>query len=503
MINIQQRNSKDGYRFKIVRLLAEGGLGSVYVAQDKELGREVAVKTVKEPYANDAPSRKRFLLEGEITGLLEHPGIGPVYSMGHDAADRPYYAMRLVKGETLGESIRRFHLKNKPGSNPSPWESLTFRELLGRFIAVCNTVAYAHSRGVIHRDLKPDNVLLGPYGETLVADWGLAKVLGRNGVEHAGSSPSSDNIGEPALCPQAAGMAPTAGGGTPQYMSPEQADGGEIGASSDVYCLGTILYRILVGRSAFENDQYNVVLERVRAGDFPRPRHVRKDLPAALEAICLKGMSLRPEDRYPSARVLALEVERWLAGEPVSAYPEPFDDRARRWVSRHRTFVYVAVASLAIAALGLSFVAYDRTQSNKVLTVANGHAKTRYGLARDAIRRFHQGVSEELLLKEPGFEKLRARLLDSAHEFYSKLATDLEARDGLDGASAIDLALTYGELAAITEEIGQKTDALDAYRRAVKLLEPENLHAPLDFDTRLTLARFRQRAGHVLVPLPD
>ena len=148
------------------------------MALDAELNREVALKQILDRHADDPDSRARFLLEAEVTGRLEHPGVVPVYGLGCDAEGRPFYAMRFVKGESLKEAIERFHAAEARGGDPRRW-NLELRQLLSRFVAVCNAIAYAHSRGVIHRDLKPANILLGPYGETLVVDWGLAKVVGR------------------------------------------------------------------------------------------------------------------------------------------------------------------------------------------------------------------------------------------------------------------------------------------------------------------------------------
>ena len=167
-----------GQRFHILRPHAKGGLGAVYVALDTELRREVALKQILGRHADDPDSRARFILEAEVTGGLEHPGIVPVYGLGYFPNGRPYYAMRLIKGDSLKEAVDRFHadlaLKDDPGRR-----SLELRNLLHRFVDVCNAVAYAHSRGVLHRDLKPANVVIGRYGETLVVDWGLAKPMGR------------------------------------------------------------------------------------------------------------------------------------------------------------------------------------------------------------------------------------------------------------------------------------------------------------------------------------
>ena len=226
-------SSVEKTRFRILRPHAAGGLGQVYVARDDQLNREVALKEIKFDFADDSSSRNRFLLEAEITGGLEHPGIVPVYGLGQYADGRPYYAMRFIRGDSLKEAIARFHtpvgqaasLPTAPRSalhTPrSSFDSLEFRKLLGRFIDVCNAIEYAHSRGVLHRDLKPGNIMLGKYGETLVVDWGLAKPKGK--------ADQHDQSDEQTLQPRSAtGSTATQMGaavGTPAYMSPEQAAG--------------------------------------------------------------------------------------------------------------------------------------------------------------------------------------------------------------------------------------------------------------------------------------
>jgi hypothetical protein len=226
------------------------------------------------------------------------------------------------------------------------------RTLLTRFVAVCNAVAYAHSRGVIHRDLKPANVMLGPYGETLVVDWGLAKVVG---PAAAAAGEAGGNLG---LSPPAEGTETQAGAalGTPAYMSPEQARGhlDQLGPASDVYSLGATLYSLLTGRPPIEGKGTAEILHNAQKGEVVPPRQVKPDVPAALDAVCRKAMAPRPEDRYATALDLAADVEHWLADEPVAAWPEPWAARARRWARRHRVWVTAGLAVLAVSLVGLT-----------------------------------------------------------------------------------------------------------------------------------------------------
>jgi eukaryotic-like serine/threonine-protein kinase len=185
--------TSDGQRFRVLRPHARGGLGAVFVALDTELHREVALKQLLDHHADDPTSRQRFLIEAEITGGLEHPGIVPVYGLGSYGDGRPYYAMRLIRGVSAKDAVQQFHADAALHADPGR-RSLELRKLLRRFLDVCNAIDYAHSRGVLHRDIKPANVILGKHGETLVVDWGLAKLLWR-------SDPGS---GERTLVPKSA-----------------------------------------------------------------------------------------------------------------------------------------------------------------------------------------------------------------------------------------------------------------------------------------------------------
>ncbi len=350
-----------GPRFTPLGLHAEGGLGRVHRARDEQLRRTVALKEIRPERADDDRVRRRFLNEAEITGQLEHPGIVPIYALELDAASRPVYAMRFIHGRPLTDAIQAHHRR------PT---ALGLRELLQRYISVCQTVAYAHAHNVIHRDLKPDNILLGEYGETLVVDWGLAKRLGPDGDAFVvgPAEPTSDaddptaGLSETILTPSptegpdGAGPLTVAGTvmGTPAYMAPEQARGEPLTPAADVYSLGAVLFSILTGKVPYRGTSAMEILRKVAAGEPP----TAAGAPRALNAIYFKAMARDPESRYTTAAELAEDVGRWLADEPVSAHREPWPARAGRWARHHRPLVASAVVAaliLAVTAVGLGW----------------------------------------------------------------------------------------------------------------------------------------------------
>jgi serine/threonine-protein kinase len=504
--------TSDGQRFRVLRPHARGGLGAVFVALDTELHREVALKQIHDDHADDAISRQRFLVEAEVTGGLEHPGIVPVYGLGTYDDGRPYYAMRFIRGDSLKETIQRFHdepaLKAEPGRR-----SLELRKLLRRFIDVCNAIDYAHSRGVLHRDIKPSNIIVGKHGETLVVDWGLAKATGR-------AEPAAE---ERTLVPSlSSGSAETLPGsvlGTPAYMSPEQARGDleHLGPQSDVYSLGATLYCILTGKPPLEGDDVGELLRMSQRGEFLRPRQHDATIDPALEAVCLNAMALSPHDRYATPRLLVEDIERWMADEPVNAWREPWKRRLLRWLTRHRTGVTTAGAAVLVALAGTGAVLAVQTKANSELRSANlelatAHAKVtrangelgasiereraRFALAQEAIRTFHSGVSEDILLKQEEFKALRTKLLRGAREFYRKLEGLLQGHADRD--SRLSLGRAYFEVGELTRELDSVEEARKVHERAADLFEALSHEDPADTEPRHLLARSLQTLSLIL-----
>jgi serine/threonine-protein kinase len=389
-------------RYDGLRLFRRGGLGALYRGRDEALQREAVVKFMNEASAGDPALVAQFLIEAEITGRLDHPGIVPVYGIGRDARGRPFYVMRLIHGRELKEAIHEFHgtgleaagLDRSPGDrSDDPVESAPRRldasrgsasrgsasrssasrsettrrpargdwrrsrpllRLLEHLVRACNTVAYAHHVGILHCDLKPANIMIGKYGETFVVDWGLAASFERTSTFWAPN--------EATMRPRSASNGGSDGrrGGTYGYVSPEQLSAdAAVGPASDIYSLGATLYEILAGRPPFDGRDREV-REQIRLGRFQPPRAVFPDVCPRLEAICLKALHLDPAQRYPTAKALAEDLENWMRDEEIVAYPDRRLDRLARFGRRHRGSTAALLVALLTAVASLAWIARSR-----------------------------------------------------------------------------------------------------------------------------------------------
>jgi len=295
-----------GTRYRLLEKLGQGGMGGVFRVDDRTLGREVALKVIN---VADPSLSARLLQEARVIAQLEHPGVVPVHDAGTLADGRPYYTMKLVQGESLEEWAE---------------EIGGIADRLRTFLRVCDPVAFAHARGVLHRDLKPANIMIGPFGEVLVMDWGLSKLLA--------GSPASDSLSEIQTPDETSAPLTTAHGsilGTPGYMAPEQRAGKSVDPRVDVYSLGAILEFL-----------FQFVPQRV---------------PPPLTAICRKAKADDRDQRYASVTDLANDVANFLDGLPVSVYREGFLARAARWIRRNQTWILLLLAYVVMRALLIFF----------------------------------------------------------------------------------------------------------------------------------------------------
>ena len=297
-------------RYEIRDRLGEGGMGEVYLCADHRIGRDIAMKVIRAERGGQLDARTRFVREARVQGQLEHPSIVPVYDLGRDANGSAYFTMRRVLGKTLEQVIGELH-----GGVPATVREWTRHKLLTAFASVCLAIEFAHARGVIHRDLKPDNIMVGDFGEVYVLDWGLAKV-----VETSVESPESRRAVTPD--PSADDTVGTIHGavmGTPGYMAPEQARRDEVvlDARADVYALGSILFELLALEPLHARGSSDAVLRSTLAGADARPsvRAPSRDVAPELDAICVRATAVERRDRFASAREIYEAVEAFLAGD--------------------------------------------------------------------------------------------------------------------------------------------------------------------------------------------
>lgn len=327
-----------------LELYGKGGLGIVCSAHDSQLNRRVAIKLVRNQFEMDPMAVQQFSIEAEITGRLDHPGVAPVFTSGISEDGKPFYAMRFIDGRDLTIDVDEFHCNGTPD-----FDSVEFRDLLQRFVSVCKTIAYAHNRGIVHRDIKPQNIRVGRFGETVVLDWGLAIVVNR--TDHFKQSGEATMI----LASDNSNSSSSSGAGTPAFMSPEQLSGLAATPASDIYSLGATLYKIITGHTTVDELHVDNLRDALIDGRWRKPIEIQPAIPKQLAAICEKAMANRPTDRFITAMELAADVERYLAGSAVSCYAEAPTEKLSRWARKHQSWIRYGVL-LLVTLVAISFL---------------------------------------------------------------------------------------------------------------------------------------------------
>ncbi len=404
---------QDEPRYEMKELLGQGAQGLVFGVQDKDCGREIALKTMRGD--DRIPTQiARFVHEVQVTAQLEHPGIVPVHDLNVLPDGTLFYTMKKIQGRQLSEEIQR-HLGHADSR---------FR-LLQLFLKVCDTMSFAHSHGVLHRDLKPSNIMIGDYGEVLVVDWGLSKVMNQADVISVRSQNAQESD---------SGIYVTREGhavGTPAYMSPEQAMGHRdtLDQRSDIYSLGVILYEMLSKSLPYTGLDVETVLDQVAKGQWVpiNKQSLGNDISPQLAAVVHKAMAHDPKVRYRTVDELALDLNAYLAGESVTAYADNLPERILRFMRKNQAqvktgLILSAVFLIAVMSFGFYLQKLDQDQVNKWRTEAFYYLTNGlYDEARNSFKRIIEFDNNDYLAKD-GLK--RANKLKAAYE---KQQRELEA----------------------------------------------------------------------------
>lgn len=305
-------------RFKDKKFFASGGLKSISIVEDQFSSCELAKAVLKSDNLDSRQSYD-FLNEARLTAKLEHQNIVPIHEINLDDEGKPFFVMKLIKGKNLGEIL----------DNELELDKWTQRELIDVFVKVCDTISYAHSQDVLHLDLKPENIVVGDYGEVMVCDWGAAKEKSEDGQWHGS----------------------TALQGTPGFIAPERLENMyNMDERVDVYSLGVILYEILTGRKPFESNELDELVSKVKKGDFLRPSQIADNVSHSLESVVLKAMATNAPDRYENTQELSADIRSWMKGFATQAEEASFFTQLSFFIKRNKLPVSLISGALIVLA---------------------------------------------------------------------------------------------------------------------------------------------------------
>lgn len=421
-------------------------MGLVLRGRDPLLRREVAIKILRPEAQSDAQRRLRFTEEAQVTGQLEHPGIVPVHYLGQDAEGRAYFSMKLVTGQPLDQLISKWHQGDRETREEFPRN-----RLLSIFERVCETVGFAHAKGVLHRDLKPANIMIGAHGEVWVLDWGLAKAIKARDA----SGTLKVRAQEITSVREDLGKDLTLDGltvGTPEYMCPEQAAGDPLDEGADIFGLGGVLYAILTGQAPVRGKSVEDTVSNAAHGKFVAVRRTEagRYLPAPLVAIVEKCLARQRKDRYRSAAGLLRDLRAFAAGEAISALPDTALDRFRRFTRKHRTGVAVAGALSGLVLLILTVASVLVARKERESRAAQEVAQQERQHALEAEARRNVAEAKQL---QADLQKQKV-LAASAEQANRRLRAFEPYQEALD-------LLSRGQLPSRAAELARRAVAMD------------------------------------------
>ncbi len=482
--------------FRILKELGRGGMGVVYEAEQISLGRRVALKTLPMASAINPVRLNRFRNEAQAAAQLHHPNIVPVYAVGTERGVW-YYAMQIIDGPSLAEVIEAIRtgasppeLERDPASTDNAFQSVTGIETPGHIrgaALLCQQAAraleHAHDMDIVHRDIKPGNLMIDGHGKLFVTDFGLARFRNENGLTLSG-----DVVG------------------TLAYMSPEQARGENavVDHRSDVYSLGATLYELATLSRPFEEENRAAMLSRIIEGNLTRPRQINPALPIDVETIILKSMSLEPGHRYPTVAQLADDLTRFLEDQPILARRPTVMDRCQRWCRRHRSIVALGLITGLMMCVGLLVstvaIATEQARTESALKqISKRETSLRFALARqDQLRAEAQAnlrQAEENFLKardvldffvasvdedlggHDSLRMVRTRLLQTSLDYYRDFSEQAQDKPRLQS----QLVKSRYHVARILSEIGTSPETEEAIERALRAQEELALANPHDW----------------------